>query len=47
MPKVYDVLGLPDGKTDYFMEPHHASSPRVVDLKDENLARVILEDLKK
>jgi hypothetical protein len=45
MPRVYDALGMPDGRTDYFIEATRPSSPRAVDLKVEDLAKLIIEDL--
>jgi hypothetical protein len=45
MPRIYDVLGMPDGRTDYFVEATQPCSPRVVDLKVEDLAMLIIEDL--
>jgi hypothetical protein len=46
MPRVYDAFGMPDGRTDYFIEATQPGSPRVLDVKVENLAKMIIEDLK-
>jgi phosphoglycerol transferase MdoB-like AlkP superfamily enzyme len=45
MPKAYDAFGLPDGRTDYFIEATQPSSARFLDLKVENLAEMIIADL--
>jgi phosphoglycerol transferase MdoB-like AlkP superfamily enzyme len=42
MPKVYDKLGLPDGRTDYFLLGANASTPRISDLKVEELGTMLL-----
>lgn len=43
MPCVYDALGLPDGRTDYFVAGLGGDASRQADLCIEDLARVILE----
>ena len=45
MPKVYDVLGLPDGRTDYFILSPRGSGSEILDLKVEELAGVIMDQL--
>jgi hypothetical protein len=42
MPLVYDVLGLPDGRTDYFIESSTQRSPETIDLAVEELPRRLL-----
>jgi len=43
MPKVYDQLGLPDGRTDYFLETSQSSSGNRQDTRVEALCRRVLE----
>lgn len=43
MPRVYDALGLPDGRTDYFATGLGRDGSGQADLCIEDLARVILE----
>jgi hypothetical protein len=42
MPRVYDELGLPDGRTDYFLTVTNEGHPHRADLRIEQLAGLIL-----
>jgi len=44
MPKVYDALGLPDGRTDYFVSGFNHSAPESLDIRIEELAAMILQE---
>jgi hypothetical protein len=45
MPKVYDALGQPDGRTDYLILSPRASGSAILDLNVEKIAVAILEEL--
>jgi len=45
MPKVYDAVGLPDGRTDYLLLSPRASGSEILDLNVEKIAGAILEEL--
>lgn len=45
MPRVYDVLGMPDGRTDYFLMGIPAATPQRADLRVEDLPSLILRGL--
>jgi phosphoglycerol transferase MdoB-like AlkP superfamily enzyme len=45
MPKVYDALGQPDGRTDYLILSPRASGFAILDLNVEKIAGAILEEL--
>jgi hypothetical protein len=45
MPRVYDALGLPDGRTDYFLFDTREPMAKREDLRVENMANLILRAL--
>ncbi len=45
LPTVYDVLGLPDGRTDYFLLNCHKTDGELLHLKVEELPDLILRNL--
>jgi len=45
MPKVYDALGLPDGRTDYFVSGLGKPAPGSSDLRVEQLPEMILTEI--
>lgn len=45
MPRVYDALGMPDGRTDYFLMGIPAVTPQRADLRVEDLPSLILRGL--
>ena len=44
MPKVYDAVGLPDGRTDYLLLSPRASGSEILDLSVEDLTGLILTE---
>jgi len=45
MPKVYDALGMPDGRTDYFVSGLDRPAPGSSDLRVEQLSTMILTEI--